>query len=222
MSKVLRVLIVDDHQMFADAIELLLAGEVGIEAVGTAATGEEAIRLCERTEPDVVLMDVDLPGIDGIQACERLRDAHPATLVVMISAVESAEVLARSIEAGACAFVPKTHAAHELIGVIRRAATGEMVLPQGGVDQVLRRLQNTIRARPELEGATRLTAREVEILQELAEGKSTGEVARALSISPHTVQSHIRSILTKLGVRSKLEAVLIGLRRGMIRLPSKT
>jgi DNA-binding NarL/FixJ family response regulator len=220
MSEGLRVLIVDDHQMFADAIELLLAGEIGIEAVGTAGSGEEALALCERTEPDVVLMDVDLPGIDGIEACRRVREMHPATQVVIITAVQPADVLARAIEAGACGFIPKTRAAHELINVIRRAASGEMVLPPGGVDQVLRRLQRAIRAQPEPEGVTRLTAREVEILQELAEGKSTGEVASTLSISPHTVQSHIRSILTKLGVRSKLEAVLVALRQGLIRLPS--
>lgn len=216
----IRVLIVDDHRMFADALELLLAAEEGLEAVGTASTGLDAVELCRRECPTVVLMDVDLPKMDGIETTREIRSICPDTQVVVIAALQTPDLLARAVEAGACGFVPKSSAADQLVSVIHRAAAGEMVLPEKDTQAVLALLarareQHRAGAEPD---AGPLSEREVEILRGLAEGKNTKELAEGLYISPYTVQSHVRNILMKLGVRSKLEAVLFALRAGIIEL----
>ena len=213
------VLVVDDHQMFADALNLLLSAHPRLEPIGVSASAEEALEVCDGRCPDVVLMDVDLPGMDGIEATRRVRERCPDTHVVIITALQPTDVLAGAVEAGASGFVPKTQAADQLATVIEQAAAGEMVLPEGDIVSILRRLQEARQSRTDVERLIgSLTEREVEILQGLAEGKSTTELAEALFISPHTVHSHVRSILSKLGVRSKLEAVLFGLRQRVIRL----
>ena len=219
MSEI-RVLVVDDHQMFADALEVLLRGEPGITWVGAAASGEDALGIAAKGQPDVVLMDIDLPGMDGVEATGRILEICPDARVVAISALQPDQVLTRVIEAGASGFVAKSRAADELVKVILRAAAGEIVLPEHDLPNVLDRLQRSKHRRRESQDLVgRLTAREVEILEAFAGGKNTTEVARALVLSAHTVNSHLGSALAKLGVRSKLEAVLFALRNGAIQLP---
>lgn len=216
----IRVLVVDDHQMFADALDLLLSAHPRLEPIGATASAEQALELCDGNCPDVVLMDVDLPGMDGIEATRRVRERCPGTHVVIITALQPTDLLSAAVEAGASGFVPKTQAADQLAGVIEQAAAGEMVLPEGDLVSILRRLQEARQRRTDVDRQiSSLTEREVQILQRLAEGMSTAELAEALFISPHTVHSHVRSILSKLGVRSKLEAVLFALRQRVIRLP---
>jgi DNA-binding NarL/FixJ family response regulator len=219
MSDPIRVLIIDDHRMFADALQLLLRGEKGIDLAATAATAEEALAISDSMQPDVVLMDIDLPGIDGIEATRLIRQRHPEVSVVIITAYQQPDVIAAAIDAGASGYVPKTHAADELVSVIRRAAVGEMVLPSRDIAAILGRLQKTREIRT-VEGhlLARLTPRELEVLQSLADGKSTAEIAQALFISPRTVRTHVKSVLAKLGVHSKLEAVTMALRYGLIRV----
>lgn len=219
MTDSIRVLVIDDHRMFADALEMLLAGEEGIESVGVAETAEDALEITGRECPDVVLMDIDLPGMDGIEATRRILEVCPDAKVVTITALKPDEVISRAIEAGACGFIAKTRAADELVDVIRKAAEGEMVLPSGDIGPILERLQAT---RQERDGAEllfrELTDREREILEGMAQAKSTQELARELYISPHTVQAHVRSILSKLGVHSKLEAVVFALKHGAVEI----
>jgi DNA-binding NarL/FixJ family response regulator len=219
MTDPVRVLLVEDHRMFAEALELLLAAEKGIESMGAVATGEQMMELCRRECPDVVLMDIDLPGMDGVEATEQLIRLCPDAQVVAITALQPGDVMAQAIQAGATGFVPKTQAADHLVDVIRKAAAGEIVLPADDTASALLRLHEIQERRSE---ARRLTAhlsdREIEVLQAIADGRSTEEIARHMFISPHTVHSHVRSTLTKLGLRSKLEAVLFGLREGLIRL----
>jgi DNA-binding NarL/FixJ family response regulator len=221
MSDPIKVFVVEDHRMFADAIELLLATMDGIASMGSVTTAEEALERCRAACPDVVLMDIDLPGMDGIEATPRILEICPEARIVAITALQPDQVLARAIEAGAVGFVPKTQAADHLVEVIRRAAAGEIVLPSGDIVSTLIRLRDARRVRRDTDALFgRLTDREVEILQTIARGKSTFEIAEQLFISPHTVQSHVRSILTKLGARTKLEAVLFALRHGVVRFPS--
>jgi NarL family two-component system response regulator LiaR len=220
MGSKVRVLIVDDHRMFAEALEMLLAGEEGVEIAGAVPTGEEALEVVARVSPHVVLMDIDLPGLDGIEATRRIREMSPLTQVVIITAYQEPAVMARAIEAGACGFVPKTQTADQLVGVIRGAAAGEMVLPTGDIRAVLGKLQAAQRARTDAGRLIdQLTSREIQILQAIAQGSSTREVAESLFISQLTVQTHVKNILAKLGVHSKLEAVTFALRHDVVRIP---
>jgi DNA-binding NarL/FixJ family response regulator len=217
MSEPIQVLLVDDHQMFADALGALLSAAEGINSIGTVSSGEEMLQRASARCPDVVLMDIDLPGIDGIEATRRLREVCPEAQIVAITALRADDLIARAIEAGASGFVPKSQAADELVEVIRRAAAGEIVIPAKDLTGTLQRLQKARASREDAElAADRLTGREVEILQAIADGNATDRVAASLFVSPHTVNSHVRSILTKLGVHSKLDAVLFGLRQGLI------
>ncbi len=219
MTDPIRVLIIDDHRMFADALQLLLGGEDDIDMAAAASTAEEALEVAGTVLPDVVLMDIDLPGIDGIEATRILRQRQPQARVVIITAFQQPDVIASAIDAGASGYVPKTHAADELVGVIRRAAAGEMVLPSKDIGAILGRLQKVREIRTD-EGqlVARLTPRELEVLQLLADGKSTAVIAQSLFISPRTVRSHVKSVLAKLGAHSKLEAVTMALRYGVIRV----
>ena len=215
----IRVLVVDDHRMFAEAIEMLLAGEEDLRVIDVVATGEDAIDAVTRFAPDVVLMDMDLPGIDGIAATRRIREMSDTTYIVMITAYQEPAVMARAIEAGACGFVPKTQAADKLVAIIRRAASGEVVLPAAEMRSVLAELQEAHRIRTNADRMLGLlTSREIEILQGIADGRSTTELAQLMHISPFTVQTHVKNILFKLGVHSKLEAVTTALRHGLIRI----
>jgi two-component system, NarL family, response regulator LiaR len=217
MAEKIDVLLIDDHRMFSDALELLLQGEESLNMIGAAGNAEDALEMCKERCPGVVLMDIDLPGMDGIQATRRVKQICPEAQVVIITALQQPEPISRAIEAGACGYVPKTHAADQLVGVIRRAAEGDMILPSGEIAAILDRLRQSRRARSEAEQVLgQLSSREIQILQALSEAKSTSEVAASLFISPLTVQSHVKSILGKLGVRSKLEAVMMALRHGVI------
>jgi DNA-binding NarL/FixJ family response regulator len=214
-----RVLLVDDHRMFAEALELLLAGEHRVEIVGSTGTGEEAIELTAASRPDVVLMDIDLPGMDGIEATRRIRADAPDTQVVIITAYQDPSVVARAMEAGACGFVPKTQAADRLVSVILDAAAGEIVVPAGGMATLIRTLEALQRARNDTGRLLgQLTSRELQILQAIANGKSTAEIGTELFITNATVQTHVKNILAKLGAHSKLEAVSMGLRHGVVRV----
>jgi DNA-binding NarL/FixJ family response regulator len=219
MSAPIKVLIVDDHRMLAEALEVLIAGEDGLQSAGAAATADEALEMARRESPDVVLMDLDLPGVNGIEATSRLLGICPDARVVVISALHDAELLSGAIQAGACGFVPKTRAADELVSVVRRAAAGEMVLPPGDIADLLSRLRDARDARSDLDRRfARLTPREVEVLQAFAEGRSTREVGSYLYISPKTVRTHVDRILSKLEVHSKLDAVVLALRNGVLHL----
>jgi len=212
-----RVLLVDDHRMFAEALEMLLGGEDDIEVVGVLGSASEALELASREHPDVALVDIELPDMSGIEATSRLKEISPSTQVVAVTAHLGEDVVAEIVEAGASGFIAKTQAAEVLVSTIRRAAAGEMVLPSANFAAVLGGLRQANRTRSDARQAlSQLTSREVEILQKLAEGRSTQEVAKALFISPLTVHSYVKNILAKLSVRSKLEAVTMGLRYGRI------
>ncbi len=222
MKKYISVLVVDDHKMFAEAIELLLAGQDGIEIIGAVGTGEEAVVLAAKTQPSVVLMDIDLPGIDGIESTRRVREVAPDAQVIVITAFQEPATIAAAVQAGASGYVPKTKAADELLSVIRNAAAGEMVMPSGQLSAILSNLQQKHRDLSAVEQRlSELTSRELQVLQAMAEGRSTAEVAGDLFISPFTVQTHVKNILSKLGVHSKLEAVTFAVRHGLVRISSR-
>lgn len=208
------VLIVDDHKMFGDAIELLLGGEEDIEALPVVRDAESALEVADHTCPDVVLMDIDLPLMNGIEATRRILDLCPGTSVVVITALMDMDLISRAVRAGASGFVSKQRAADELLATIKLAAEGETVF----LTHELRAMVGSMPGRDASSGPPALTRREVEVLQAFADGLTTDEVAERLFLSRRTVQGHVQNILIKLQVRSKLEAVLYGLRNGEIRL----
>ena len=212
-AAVIRVLVVDDHEMFSEALGLLLGRQPDIRLVGSARHADEAMEMLGEA-PDVVLMDLDMPGTNGIEATRRIREVIPEVKIVLLTAVQSPEIIAEALAAGACGYVPKTRAVEELMDVVRRAAAGEIVMPERDLAAVVEQLRGP-RISPGEAALRRLTPRETEILQGLAAGETASEIAASLGISALTVQSHVKSVLAKLGVHSKIEAVTLAWRHGL-------
>jgi len=202
--------------MFAEALGLLFSQHPGFALVGWAPDGERAVEMTAALGPDVVLMDLELPGMDGLQATRTIKAARPSTKVVAVTSFRDPAAATELLAAGACGYIHKTRAVEDVLDLVRRAAAGEIVMPDADLADVVDRLQTGVERPPVAEFALRrLTARETEILQALAAGDSTPVVAERLGISPLTVQSHVKSILSKLGVHSKIEAVTLAWRHGL-------
>jgi DNA-binding NarL/FixJ family response regulator len=206
------VLVVEDHTMVAQGLLALLDGEDGIEAVGHASTLATAYDAVRELEPDVVLMDFRLPDGDGVSAARRIRDEHEDVQVVMLTGAGDDSVLAAAVDAGCAGFVTKDGRVDEVVRAIRAAAAGEVSIPSERLGALL---ANLSRRRHPPSG---LSTRELEVLQLLATGASTSEIVDLLVLSPHTVRNHVRNILAKLGAHSKLEAVAIAAREGIVSL----
>lgn len=206
-----RVAIVEDHSMVAEGFARLIAAEPDLECVGIAATLAEAIPLVEHTSPDVVLMDFHLPDGDGSQGTRDVLARRPSTKVMMLSGAHGDDLVARAIEAGCSGFLKKTRPASDIITSIRAVARGELVVSANELAGVLERFRS---------GAVgeRLTAREREVLRHLAQGQSNEDIATELYVSIHTVRNHVQNILTKLNAHSKLSAVAIAMRLGILEL----
>jgi DNA-binding NarL/FixJ family response regulator len=202
-----RILIVDDHPLTRDALSGLLA-QHGFDVVGLAAGGEEAIAMATTLQPDLVLLDLSMPEMDGLEALPRLREASPATEVVVLTASEDEANLLGAIKGGAAGYLLKTEPPERIVAFLRGVAQGEAALSGA----VARRLLDQVRqggARtivPE-EVAQAVTARELEVLLLLDRHLGTDEIAQRLFISEHTVRSHVKSLLSKLGVSSRREAL---------------
>jgi DNA-binding NarL/FixJ family response regulator len=210
-SQVTRVLVVDDHEIFSEALEAFLSRQPDIRLVGSARDADQAMALLEK-EPNVVLMDLVMPGIDGIEATRRIRDAAPDAKVVLLTAVEHPDAIAEALSAGAHGYVPKSRAVDEVVDVVRRVAAGEIVLPASDPASAPGQLRGSL---SEYELA-RVTPRETQVLRALAAGQTAAQIAASLGISALTVQSHVKSILVKLGVHSKIEAVTLAWRHGLV------
>ena len=219
MTASIRVLIADDHQLVAQALRDVLSHEPDFEVVGVAYNGESAVRDAARLQPDVVLMDIQMPGRDGVAATRAIRAARPETKVIMLTAAERSRAVLDAVEAGASGFIQKENALEAVIGAVRAAYQGEMLLS----GERLRRLLADLRERQRRgDGATpsvRLTDREREVLQELAAGHDTATIAEKLVISPHTLRTHFQNIMHKFNAHSKLEVVTLALRQGLIDVP---
>jgi DNA-binding NarL/FixJ family response regulator len=214
-----RVLVVDDHRTFADALATALELERGIRVVGKATDAERAVRLAEEEHPDVILMDVRMPGTDGINATRTVKEAAPETRVLMLSAHEDENLVARSLDAGAEGFLSKGSAVKEVVAAVRAASRGENLLPP----EEVRRLLANLRRRRDQDATgqarvDRLTPRETQILQRMADGLSPEAIAEEMGISRHTLRTHVQNILFKLKVHSKLEALAEAIRYGKVRI----
>jgi two-component system nitrate/nitrite response regulator NarL len=217
----IRVLIVDDHSLFAEPLANLLSLHEDMEVVGRSPSAKHALRNYRHQRVDVALVDLELPGMDGVAATRELRRAIPGVSVIIVSASKDPVAIALAFQEGASAYVSKTHTAEKLIEAMREAVAGRMSLPPDRLRPVLSELNRLRRKRSKVRyQLSRLTDREMDVLQALARGKSTSEIASALNISTSTVHKHIQKILVKLGVRNRLEAALILLREGRIGVDS--
>jgi DNA-binding NarL/FixJ family response regulator len=214
----IRVLIADDHRSFAEALRTSIRLEPDMAVVGVVYDGDEAITMAFDRRPDVVLMDVAMPGPDGIAATRRIREELPETRVVMLSAYEEELNVARAIDAGASGFVSKLRPMKEVARSIRAAHRGQPLHEP----QELRRILTQLRKKREQDAAgrarvERLTRREIEILQGLADGVAGDRLADDLGISRNTLRTHVQNILFKLKVHSKHEAIVQAIRHGKVR-----
>jgi DNA-binding NarL/FixJ family response regulator len=216
MGNPIRVLVVDDHEMLAEALGLLFSRHPVFELVGCAPGAERAVEMTTEEHPDVVLLDLELPGLDGPAATRRIKGIRPSTKVVAVTSLSDPEAAAAVVAAGASGYVQKTRPVEEVLELVRRAAAGEIVTSHAELAEALDRLPAGA-VRPQMEEARlrRLTARETQILHALAAGDSISAVADDLRISPLTVESHVKSILSKLEVHSKIEAVTLAWRHGL-------
>jgi DNA-binding NarL/FixJ family response regulator len=202
-----RILLVDDHPLTRDALAALLAQE-GFEVVGHAASGEEAIDEATRLQPDVVLLDLTMPGMNGLTALPRIRSDAPDAEVVVLTASDDEENLLAAIRGGASGYLLKTEPAEQIAAFLRGVVRGEAALSGGAARRLLDRVRDGGRLNGIPESITRtLSAREVEVLLLLDEHLGTDEIAQRLFISEHTVRSHVKSLLRKLGVSSRREAL---------------
>ncbi len=207
----IRVAIVDDHWMVADSLSRVLSEQPDLEVVGSAKSVEEAMILVQEHRPDVILMDYRLPDGDGASATTAILEHWPDVRIVMLSGVADGVVLARSIEAGCVGLISKDRSIPEVVTAIRSAARGESVVRADELSSLFQQMRRTASS------STFLSEREMTVLQLLAKAMSVDEIAAQLFISPNTVRNHISAVLTKTGTHSRLEAVALAIREGVIR-----
>jgi len=206
-----RVVIVDDHEVLAASLAQVLDHEPDLDVIGSAGTLEKARVLLATESPDVVLLDHRLPDGDGVEAIPDLLALCPGASIVVLTATTADHVLVAAIEGGASGFVSKTRGLDEVTSAVRAAAAGESVISPEMLARLLPRLH-----RREAEPRDKLTEREREVLQLLAEGLSNAAIAERLFVSVHTVRNHVANLSTKLGAHSKLEALSIAVREGLL------
>lgn len=214
----LRVLIADDQALMRAGFRMILGAEPDLEVVGEATTGHEAVVEVARLRPDIVLMDVRMPEMDGIEATRRLLDGNGDTKVVMLTTFDMDEYIYEAFRAGASGFLVKDVPPEQLIAGIHSVASGDALLAPSVTERLIqefvRRPPDGVRTpSPEL---SRLTAREVEVLRMVARGLSNGEIATELFVSETTVKTHVAHLLSKLGVRDRVQAVVFAYEFGVV------
>jgi DNA-binding NarL/FixJ family response regulator len=203
----IRVAIADDHSLVRQGLRRYLDMADGIEVVGEAANGQELVDLVAKEEPDIALVDIRMPEMDGLEAARKIRETHPKTGVIMLTAYDDRQFVVEAVRSGARGYVLKARDAEHLIQTVRLVAGGNMVIdPQLVVSQAKERDRR----------AETLTAREIEVLQLLAFGHTNRDIAERLYISPDTVKTHLEHIFEKLGASDRTAAVAEALRRRLI------
>lgn len=212
MTSPIRVVVADDHPVVRAGIAGLLSGSELIDVVGQAADGAEAVRLVADLRPDVVLMDLQMPVMDGVGATERIVDEHPSTRVLVLTTYESDAQILDAIGAGASGYLLKAAPVPEIVEGIRSVARGDTVLAPSIAAALVARVQRSA-------AAPKLSVREVEVLGLVAQGSSNPEIARCLFIAEATVKTHLLHAFEKLGVSDRTRAVTLALELGILPLP---
>jgi NarL family two-component system response regulator LiaR len=215
-SKSIRVLIADDHAVVRNGLSSFIATCDDFELVGEAKNGEHAVRLSEQYRPDVVLMDLVMPLMDGITATRRIREKHPDTQVIALTSFKEQDQVKEAIQAGAIGYLLKDISADELADAIRRAHAGIPILAPEAVEVLIQ-----FARQPDLRPGDDFTDREFEVLELMVEGARNQEISEHLFVSMATVKSHVGNILSKLGVTSRTEAVAYALKNGLVSKSSR-
>lgn len=214
-----QVLIVQDHPLLASAIARVLEGEPDLAVSGVSSSGADAVEAAAQNRPDVVLMDFRLPDVTGPTAARTIKNAHTDAAIVFHSADDSEKALLDAIDSGAIAYLTKEATADQIIEAVRRASKGEVLIPVELFARAIARQRGVVTQRREREQLlAQFTPRELDILKVLAEGLDTGDMSDRLGIAPHTVEWHVRHVIEKLQVHSKLQAVIAAARLGLIEL----
>ena len=209
MTDEIRLLIVDDHPVVRDGLRAMLATQPDLQVIGEADTGAAAVDRVRTDSPDVVLMDLQMPGLSGVAAIARISATHPQVRILVLTTYDTDAEITAAIEAGATGYLLKDTPRAELFSAIRATARGESTLSPAVATRVLGRMRG---------GGEALSAREIEVLTAVAHGRGNKQVARALHISEATVKTHLLHIYAKLGVADRTAAVTTALARGVIRL----
>lgn len=210
------MLIADDHALVREGTKQLLQQHPDLKVVGEAADGEEAVELATRLQPDIVLMDIAMPGTNGIEATRRIKKTNPATSVLVLTAYDDEQYIYALLDAGAAGYMLKNVGGEELIRSIYAVAAGESILHPIAAAKVFKRVTRGDQA--PAPGIDVLTERELAVLRLAAQGLSNKMIAQELELSDRTVQVHLSNVFSKLGVASRTEAVIAALRQGIVKL----
>lgn len=220
-NKILRILVVDDHPVVRDGIQTMLRGEADIEVVGAAGDGEEAMAKVDELKPDIVLMDIRMPGVSGIEATRRIKAQHPGVAVIVLTMYDSEMYVVEALRAGAAGYLVKDSTKELLCGAIRAVVSGGTMVRSGLLNQALK---GGSPRTPELPGINRsdltvlehLTAREMEVLRLVAQGMDNREICKELVLAEVTVKKHVQNIMAKLGVSDRTNAAIKAMRMGLV------
>jgi DNA-binding NarL/FixJ family response regulator len=216
----IRVLVVDDHALFRRGLEMVLAQEPDIDVVGEAGDGTEAVELARELTPDIVLMDVRMPRRGGIDACTAVKEVVPSAKIVMLTISDEEADLYEAIKAGASGYLLKEISIDEVAAAIRAVAGGQSLISPSMASKLLSEFATMIRRSDERQQvpAPRLTDRELQVLKLVARGLNNKDIAKALFISENTVKNHVRNILEKLQLHSRMEAVVYAVREKLLEI----
>jgi NarL family two-component system response regulator LiaR len=213
---VIRVLIVDDHEVVRQGLRFVLEQEPGVEVVGECGDGRSALVAIEELAPDVVLLDLVMPGLDGLGVLRALRDRPARPAVIVLTSFLAEDRTVDAVRAGALSYLPKTTAVDRVVEAVRAAAVGGSVLDPGVAAVLVQRVRDGADTGP----LAALSRREREVLAALSQGRSNREIARRLSLSEETVKTYVSGILAKLGLQDRTQAAIFGLQQGVVPLDS--
>lgn len=213
----IRILLVDDHALFREGLGMIISSQPDMSVVGEAGDGVEAVVKALELKPDLVLMDIQMPGVDGIEATRRIKKEAPATTIVMLTVRDDEEKLFEAIKIGAQGYLLKQMQSRDLIDMIRRALAGEVAIPPRLAGQMLEEFRRLSHLEPHEGGeVSALSERELDVLNLVAQAKTDKEIAQALTLSIHTVKTHLRNILSKLQVAGRKDAVRLAREKGLL------
>jgi DNA-binding NarL/FixJ family response regulator len=211
-QKVATIVIADDHEVARAGLRSVLLGERGMRVVGEAGNGREALALCQRLQPDVVLLDVRMPDLDGLAVTRAVKQESPRTSVILFTIYENPDYLLDALKAGAAGYLLKEASRDEILTALRHVISGESLLHTGLVRQLLNRMDG---ARPSSALAVQLTARERDVLRLIASGLTNREIAESLGLTSSTVKTHVQHVIAKLGVSDRTQAAVKAIELGL-------